>query len=60
MHCAIVGPPGTDLEPVARLCSPRVEMHGPEAAVFDARGLSRVIGTPLGDKHVGGGHAGSQ
>lgn len=45
MHCAIVGPPGAAIEPLARLCSPRVEVHGAHAAVFDASGLSRVIGT---------------
>lgn len=49
MFCAIVGPPGAAIEPLARLCSPRVEVHaeyGAHAAVFDASGLSRVLGTP--------------
>ena len=34
------------LAEIARACSPRVELHGDRAAVFDASGLSRVIGTP--------------
>ncbi len=31
---------------LARLCSPRVEALGVNGAVFDASGLSRVLGTP--------------
>jgi protein ImuB len=31
---------------LARLCSPRVEPLGDSAAMFDASGLSRVLGTP--------------
>jgi len=34
------------LEAVARACSPRVESHGPDVVVCDARGLTRVIGMP--------------
>ncbi|HEX5068669.1 MAG TPA: hypothetical protein VFV78_00530 [Vicinamibacterales bacterium] len=34
------------LAEIARACSPRVELHGDRAAVFDASGLSRVIGAP--------------
>ncbi|MEO7191593.1 MAG: hypothetical protein ABI051_11110 [Vicinamibacterales bacterium] len=34
------------LEVLARACSPRVEMHGSDAVVFDAHGLSRVCGPP--------------
>jgi protein ImuB len=34
------------LEAVARSCSPRVEPHGDAAVVFDADGLTRVVGPP--------------
>jgi protein ImuB len=34
------------LESVARACSPRVEPHGDDAVVCDARGLTRVMGEP--------------
>jgi protein ImuB len=34
------------LESVARACSPRVETHGDDVVVCDARGLTRVIGAP--------------
>lgn len=34
------------LESVARACSPRVEPHGADVVVCDARGLTRVIGEP--------------
>jgi protein ImuB len=34
------------LESVARACSPRVEAHGDDVVVCDARGLTRVIGAP--------------
>jgi len=34
------------LEAVARACSPRVEPHGQDVVVCDARGLTRVIGMP--------------
>ncbi len=34
------------LESVARACSPRVEPHGDDVVVCDARGLTRVIGEP--------------
>src|SRR3990172_3726257 len=34
------------LAEIARACSPRVEVHGDRAVVFDATGLGRVIGTP--------------
>jgi protein ImuB len=33
------------LESIARACSPRVEMHGASAFIFDASGLSRVLGS---------------
>src|SRR5688572_15360632 len=35
------------LESVARACSPRVEPHGDDVVVCDARGLTRVIGEPV-------------
>ena len=38
--------PAGALETLARACSPRVELHGDRAVVFDASGLSRVIGPP--------------
>jgi len=34
------------LESVARACSPRVEPHGADVVMCDARGLTRVIGEP--------------
>lgn len=34
------------LESVARACVPRVELHGDDVVMCDARGLSRVIGEP--------------
>ncbi len=34
------------LESVARACSPRVEPHGDDVVMCDARGLARVIGEP--------------
>jgi len=34
------------LESVARACSPRVEPHGDDVVMCDARGLTRVIGEP--------------
>jgi len=34
------------LSEIARACSPRVESHGDRVVVFDASGLSRVIGAP--------------
>jgi hypothetical protein len=34
------------LESLARSCSPRVEPHGDTAVVFDASGLTRVLGPP--------------
>jgi hypothetical protein len=47
MKCVINDPLGTgDLVSLARLCSPRVEALGERAAVFDAAGLSRVLGAP--------------
>lgn len=51
MKCVLVGegprdPEGDKLLDLARLCSPRVEALGVNAAVFDAAGLSRVLGTP--------------
>jgi protein ImuB len=35
------------LEAVARACSPRVVPQGDDAVLFDARGLARVLGTPM-------------
>ena len=35
------------LESVARACSPRVEPHGDDVVMCDARGLTRAIGEPL-------------
>ncbi|HUR21590.1 MAG TPA: hypothetical protein VMZ90_12320 [Vicinamibacterales bacterium] len=35
------------LESVARACSPRVEPHGDDVVVCDARGLTRAIGEPV-------------
>lgn len=35
------------LESVARACSPRVEPHGDNVVMCDARGLTRAIGEPL-------------
>lgn len=47
MKCVINDPLGSgDLLSLARLCSPRVEALGERAAVFDAAGLSRVLGAP--------------
>ncbi len=34
------------LESVARACSPRVQTHGDDVVVCDARGVTRVIGAP--------------
>ena len=48
MVCCLVAEtaskPGA-LAEIARACSPRVESHGERAVVFDASGLTRVIGT---------------
>lgn len=51
MICCLVEASASDarqgrLAEIARACSPRVELHGDHAAVFDASGLSRVIGAP--------------
>ena len=35
-----------DLIAIARACSPRVAAHGDAAVIFDASGLSRVLGPP--------------
>jgi protein ImuB len=48
MFCCLVletsaSPPGA-LADVARACSPRVELIGDRVAIFDARGLGRVLG----------------
>ena len=50
MICCLVADSG-DFKPgalteIAHACSPRVEMHGDRVVVFDAAGLSRVIGPP--------------
>ncbi len=42
---------GGVLEEIARLCSPRVEMHGDAGVIFDASGLARVIGSPRDIAH---------
>jgi protein ImuB len=34
------------LDAIARACSPRVELHGDDAVIFDAGGLARIFGTP--------------
>ena len=52
MICCLVRDPASEaraalLPEIARACSPRVEVHGDRVVVFDASGLSRVIGTPL-------------
>ena len=39
-------PAASALELVARACSPRVEVHGDRAVVFDASGLTQAIGAP--------------
>ena len=48
MICCLVSEsaskPGALVE-IARACSPRVESHGERVVVFDASGLTRVIGT---------------
>lgn len=44
--CLVAESPSQLLAEIARACSPRVELHGDRAAVFDASGLSRVIGAP--------------
>jgi protein ImuB len=51
LFCCLVADPARPpipgvLESVARLCSPRVEPHGETAVVFDASGLTRVLGPP--------------
>lgn len=54
MKCVLIAEPADASEHsgagvllnLARLCSPRVEALGLNAAVFDASGLSRVLGTP--------------
>ena len=49
MICCLVADgsprPGA-LAEIARVCSPRVEAHGERVVVFDAAGLTRVIGPP--------------
>ena len=49
MICCLVADsvtkPGA-LAEIARACSPRVESHGERVVVFDAEGLSRVLGPP--------------
>jgi len=44
--CLIAESSSPLLAEIARACSPRVELHGDRAAVFDASGLRRVIGAP--------------
>ena len=46
MKCVLIAQDSDELMDLARLCSPRTEALGPNAAVFDAKGLSRVLGTP--------------
>src|SRR3970282_2187377 len=49
MICCLVADgvtkPGA-LAGIARACSPRVESHGDRVVIFDASGLTRVIGPP--------------
>ena len=48
MICCLVSetvPKPGALADIARACSPRVESHGERVVVFDASGLTRVIGT---------------
>ena len=42
-------PPGVPgrLAALARACSPRIEPHGDRTVVFDASGLTQVLGTPV-------------
>ena len=49
MICCLVAdgiPTPGALAEIARVCSPRVEAHGERVVVFDAAGLTRVIGPP--------------
>jgi protein ImuB len=46
MKCVLIDEGQSALMDLARLCSPRVESLGSNAAVFDASGLSRVLGAP--------------
>src|SRR5262245_38788894 len=46
--CCLVAddtPKAGALAEIARACSPRIESHGERVVVFDASGLTRVIGT---------------
>ena len=50
MICCLVAdgsPTPGALAEIARVCSPRVEAHGERVVVFDAAGLTRVIGPPV-------------
>jgi protein ImuB len=46
MFCCLVSGADPSPEPIARLCSPRVRPIGPDAVVFDASGLARILGEP--------------
>jgi len=48
LFCCLVTavPSGSALELVARACSPRIEVHGDRAVLFDASGLTQAIGAP--------------
>jgi protein ImuB len=48
MFCCLVATSSSPvvLQEIARACSPRVEQHGDRVVVFDAGGLSRVLGPP--------------
>ena len=51
MHACLVRDPASPPAPgalaaLARACSPRVQPYGDDVVVWDARGLTRVIGTP--------------
>jgi hypothetical protein len=53
--CLVADPPATagtseapeKLAALARACSPRIEPHGDRIVVFDASGLTQVLGTPI-------------
>src|SRR6478672_6128517 len=48
LFCCLVTavPSASALELVARACSPRIEVHGDRAVLFDASGLTQAIGAP--------------
>src|SRR5262245_37319695 len=46
LFCCLVSSSPAALESVARSCSPRIELHGDRAVLFEASGLSQAIGSP--------------